>query len=253
MNTTLNINRLGLLFKRFFIENKQKELIFWGISIAVFTIMHQVGSVEMFTYIAGFIFAARLFSIFAYTPTGMHYLLIPATHTEKLIVNIVLSTIYFFTMILVTYIIGSVVGNLLGSMIFGLDKPINLDLFNDSISNAWNTGNHQDGIFNIFMSFALSQSIFLLGSIFFKRSAIAKTFLSIILVTMALGIIQLILFKLTFGTFHMNTNSFRFDLLGPNFINEIFPNYKMIGTILKYSLIPFFWLVTYFRLTEKQV
>ena len=252
MNTTLNINRLALLFKRFFVENKQRELIFWGITIAVFTIMHQVGSVEMFTYIAGFIFAARMFNIFSYTPTGMHYLLIPATHTEKLIVNIVLSTFYFFTMILITYVIGSVLGNLLGNMIFDWNKPLNFELFNDSISNAWSSDKH-NGVFHLFMSFALSQSIFLLGSIYFKRSAVAKTFLSIILVAIVLGIIQYFIYRITFGSMHMNHVSINFNLLNPIFVNEILPDYKIAGTIFKYALIPFFWLVTYFRLTEKQI
>ena len=58
MNTTLDINRLGLLLRRFFIENKQRELIFWGITVVVFTLMHLAGpqeksiSVEMFLYIS---------------------------------------------------------------------------------------------------------------------------------------------------------------------------------------------------------
>src|ERR1035437_198639 len=110
MNTTLDINRLGLLLKRYFIENKQRELTFWGISTVVFMIMHRTGSVEMFMYIAGFIFAARTFKIFNYTPSGMHYLLIPATHAEKLIINIILSTLYFFIMFVITYIIGTTIG-----------------------------------------------------------------------------------------------------------------------------------------------
>jgi len=55
MNTTLNINRIGLLLKRFFIENKQRELTFWGITIIIFMLMHQTESVAMFLYVTGFI------------------------------------------------------------------------------------------------------------------------------------------------------------------------------------------------------
>ena len=79
MNTTFSFNRLGLLIKRYFVENKQRELSFWGIVIVVFMIMHESTAIEMFFYISGFIFAARMFKIFSYTPGGMHYLLIPAT------------------------------------------------------------------------------------------------------------------------------------------------------------------------------
>ena len=103
MNKTLNINRLGLLLKRYFIENKQRELTFWGIATVVFMIMHQSQAVTMFLFIAGFIFASRTFKIFGFTPGGMHYLLIPATHLEKLVTNILLSTVYYFGMFLLTY------------------------------------------------------------------------------------------------------------------------------------------------------
>jgi len=251
MNTTLNFNRLGLLFQRFFIENRQRELTFWGIATVVFMIMHHGGSVEMFLYIAGFIFASQMFKVFNYTPGGMHYLLIPATHVEKLIVNIVLSTFYYFIMILITYIIGTIIGTLLGNLIFSWNNPINFQLFNDSISNAWNNQRYQhNGILEIFVTFALIQSIFMLGSIYFKGNAIGKTFLTIIALSLILGLLEMILFKFTFGSFHLDGQSFNLNLRTGE---DLFPGFEIIGTIIKYLLIPFFWLVSYFRLTEKQV
>lgn len=251
MNTTLNINRLGLLFQRFFIENKQAELTFWGISTVIFMVMQNVGSVEMFLYIAGFIFASRMFKVFNYTPGGMHYLLIPATHAEKLIVNIILSTIYYFIMIIITYIIGTIIGTFLGNMIFGWQNPINFQLFNDSISNSWNNQSYQhNGILEIFMTFALIQSIFMLGSIYFKGNAIGKTFLTFIALSLTLGLLEMILFRFTFGSFHLDGHSFNLNLRTSE---DLFPGFEIVGTIIKYSLIPFFWLVSYFRLTEKQV
>jgi len=251
MNTTFSFNRLGLLIKRYFIENKQRELSFWGIVIVVFMLMHESTAVEMFLYVTGFIFAARMFKIFSFTPGGMHYLLIPATHVEKLMTAILLSTVYYFIMILITYTVGSFLGTTLSNAIFSLNNTVNLDFFQmDAISKVWgHTEVHHKGFWGILCTFTLIQSVFLTGSLYFKRNAIGRTIMTFIILSIFLGIIELIIFKLTFGSFEMNGQSFNLSISG----NNLFPGFESATQYLKYLLIPFFWLVSYFRLTEKQV
>ena len=251
MNTTFSFNHLGLLIKRYFIENKQRELSFWGIVIVVFMIMHDSSTIEMFLYVTGFIFAARMFKVFSYTPGGMHYLLIPATHVEKLVTAILLSTVYYFIMILITYTIGSLLGTTLGNAIFNMNNPVSLDFFNmESISKVWgNTVVKHNGLLDIFCTFALIQSIFLMGSVYFKKNVIGRTIMSFIIISILLGIIEVIIFKLTFGTFNLREQSFNLSISGDN----LFPGFEAATKYLKYLMIPFFWLVSYFRLTEKQV
>lgn len=255
MNTTFSIDRLGLLLKRFFTENKQRELTFWGITTVVFLIFHLSGSIEksisvqMFLFISGFIFAARMFKVFNYTPGGMHYLLIPATHLEKLITAILLTTVYFFIMILITYIIGTVLGTTLGNMLWGTNNPLHFELLQSG--GNYSVLNHSDiTLLNTFIAFAGVQSVFMLGSIYFKGNAIGRTILVIIVISFALGLIEVLLLKVTFGTYHLNGQSF--NLTVPPGEN-LFPDLKIVVDILKYALIPFFWIVSYFRLTEKQV
>jgi len=262
MNTTLDINRLGLLFKRFFTENKQRELTFWGITIFVFTLMHIAGSrdqaisVQMFLYISGFIFAARTFKIFNFTPTGMHYLLIPATHFEKLTTAIILSTFYYFVMILITYTIGTVLGTTLGNLLFDLHNPIQFALFqssSDFVVNGAPIHNSGPGLLNIFIAFAGIQSVFMLGSIYFRGNAIGKTMLAIIALAIVLSIIELFLLRVTFGTYHLSGQMINFNV---NFSSDhMFGSQiaKGLASAFRYALIPFFWVVTYFRLTEKEV
>jgi len=264
MNTILDINRLGLLFKRYFTENKQRELTFWGITIFVFTLMHIAGSsrksisVEMFLFISGFIFAARTFKIFNFTPSGMHYLLIPATHFEKLTTAIILSTFYYFAMILVTYIIGNVLGTILGNLLFDLHNPIQFALFqapgyygtNPIYQTSYNPGTR---LLNLFVVFAGIQAVFMLGSIYFKGNSVGKTFLAIIAISIVFGLIELFLLRITFGTYHLNGQMINFNLnysSGHMLGSQIA---KVLGSTFKYALIPFFWVVTYFRLTEKEV
>jgi len=66
---------------------------------------------------------------------------------------------------------------------------------------------------------------------------------------MLLGIIEAFFFRMTFGSLNLNGQSFNLSLSGDN----LFPGFETATQVLKYMLIPFFWLVSYFRLTEKQV
>ncbi|MBV5280968.1 MAG: hypothetical protein JZU53_00900 [Paludibacter sp.] len=255
MNTTLDINRLGLLFRRFFIENKQRELTFWGITTVVFTLMHLAGSqeksisVEMFLYISGFIFAARTFKIFNYTPGGMHYLLIPATHLEKLTTAILLSTFYYFVMVLITYSLGTIFGTTIGNFFFESNNPIVFALFN-SIPDLYNNSHAPMSLLNKFILFAGIQSVFMLGSIYFKGNAVGKTFLAITAIAIVLGIIELLLLRITFGTYHIEGQMMNISIDSEHgFLSAL----DTVSTVFAYALIPFFWIVSYFRLKEKQV
>jgi len=255
MNTIFNINRLGLFLKRFFIENKQRELTFWGITTVVFLLMHLAGSrersfsVEFYLYISGFIFAARTFKVFNFTPGGMHYLLIPATHLEKLIAAILLSTFYFFIMILITYVLGTTLGTTIGNLFWGTNNPIQFDFFH-SVTNFSSLTQPDKTLLNPFLAFASIQSVFMLGSIYFKGNVIGKTILAIIAVSILLGLIEVLLLKVTFGTYSLREQSFNLNITSTD---QLFPGIEIMGKIIKYALIPFFWVVSYFRLSEKQV
>ena len=255
MNTTFNFDRLGLLIKRYFIENKNKELMYWGILTLVFCLNHQTDSARMIIYIMGFIFAAKLFKIFSYTPGGMHYLLIPATHLEKLVANILLSTVYFFGMILLTFSIGNIIGTNLINALFNQTNSISWDMF--SLSQTVSIGNNIPSAFGspfigMIFTFFIIQSVFLLGSIYFKRGGLGRTMLSIFGFFLLLVIIELFMFKVMFGSFSVTGNM----MASFNFTPENSPTIKIIGHVFKvmsYLLTPFLWVVTYFRLTEKQV
>ena len=252
MNTTFSFNRVWLLIKRFFVENKQHELSFWGSIFVIFMFFHQNVSVEIFLYIWGIIYAARMFKIFAYSPGGMHYLLIPATHLEKLVTTIFLSTFYFLIMFLITYSIGTLLGTELGNAIFGTHHDLSLSLFQMDTTNYnmnYNGISHT-GFLDFLLGFALTQSIFLLGSVYFRRNAIGKTFLTFIAIGFVIGLIELVIFRVSFGTYHLNGRSLDYSTTSGD---EVLANLKIILKTIKYLLIPFFWTITYFRLTEKQV
>ena len=90
----------------------------------------------------------------------------------------------------------------------------------------------------------------MLGSLYFKRNALSRTFLSLIIFAVVLGLIEVFLLGVTFGTYQLSGQSFKFTFdSGEN----LFSGFETAGNIVKYLLIPFLWVVSYFRLTEKQV
>lgn len=248
MNTTFNTNRFGLLLKRYFTENKQRELTFWGITIVVFMLMRDTSSVVTYLIIAGYFTAANSFRIFGHTPGAMHYLLIPATHTEKLVANILLNTLYFFAAFLITYLIGTFLGIQLDNLIFGHNKPLTFKLFTD-IADFNGNGKY---LWYVFYSFSLVQAIAITGSLYFKRSAAMKTILTIFILFFIFGLIEMLMLKITFGTYSLSRQSLNINM-GPHELSEIFSASEYIFKIIGLVLLPFLWIVSYFRLTEKQV
>jgi len=253
MNTTFSFNRLGLLLKRFFIENQNREMMFWGILTIVFTLVHQTDSLRMILYFTGFLFAARLFKVFSFAPGGMHYLLIPATHTEKLAANILLSTLYFFIMTMVTYSIGNLLGTTIVNQIFGTSNPVSWDLFHAEAMHNYGQVNvsSTNGFWDLLGSFATIQAIFMLGSLYFSRNAVGRTMLSLLGLGILLTIIQLSLIKIIFGTFSLTGDMGSMNIMLSN--SSIPDGIGMAFKIGGYLFIPFLWVVSYFRLTEKQV
>lgn len=249
MNTTFSFDRLGLLLKRFFVENSQKELTFWAISLVIFMLIQNPAGVGMFISISGFVFASRMFNSFGYTPGGMHYLLIPATHLEKLVTGIILSTFYFLVCILACYFVGGSIGTELGNLIFGTNNNIHYQLFENQ-SMLGSEYKSMPEMINMLVSFVIIQSVFLLGSVYFKKNIIGKTMLTIIGLGIIIAILEVILFKLNFDSTSLLSQNINIQLFDTE---SMFPGSDIAGQIIKYATAPFFWVVSYFRLTEKEV
>ena len=255
MNTTFSFNRLVLMLKRFFIENRNKEIMSWGILILVFTLVHNSANAKILLYIMGFILAAKQLKSFAYTPGGMHYFLIPSTHLEKLVTSILLSTVYFFTMFILTYSIGNVIGTNLYNLVFTQSTQVTWDFFNatdiQKFGGSFDFLPGGNAFLEMIVNFLIIQSTFMLGSIYFKRGALGKTMLSILAFYFVIGLIELFLLKVIFVdlTTLRGMNSFSFMTESSSILKIIANGFK----IFCYLLIPYFWTVTYFRLTEKQV
>ncbi|MDD4821786.1 MAG: hypothetical protein PHI48_04430 [Bacteroidales bacterium] len=254
MKPIFNINRLGMLLKRFFLENRQRELTFWGVATLLFAWfpfsgIDRTSIALIIILISGSLFTSRMFKIFNYTSGGMHYLLIPATHLEKLITAILLSTVYFVAMIVITHVVGRTVGTTISNFIYGMQDPICFELIQSTSEYSFQK---QTGmtLFNTVFLFTAFQSVFLLGSIYFKGNVFGKTTLVIIVA----AILLFYFFNILLVEMIMKSSeSHQSRIAAIDLITKLFSPDNIVFILFKYAFIPFFWLVSYFRLTEKQV
>jgi len=269
MKTNLfNFRRVGLLFQRYFIERFRTELIYWCIMAIVFMFLrNNLSAMTALIFIAGVFYAARFFKEIHHSGNGVAYFMIPATQLEKLTVAIVMTTLYYFAMMIVVYVIGNLSGTFLGNMLAtmdflpnalihqsslqwklfdesGLIPLVTFDFTNSDIENVRITG-------RLFTTFLLNQSLFLFGSIYFKRSQAFKTFSATILICILLAILIQIEARLILGDVYFSganmaiTQKTELAIWLRKFVDA--------AKIIFFLLPLYFWIVSYFRLTEKQV
>jgi hypothetical protein len=266
MNTLFNFNRAGLLIRRYFIERFHTELIYWGImAIVCMFFRNSLPAVGGLLLVAGAFFAARFFREIHSPANGMNYFMIPATQLEKLTVSIGIIVVYYFGMFLFTYVIGNLIGTGLNMLLAEVDASSSaLNLFHPT-ELKWQLfevskhggmelklfhGSADDSpfIWLFFQAFLVIQSIFMLGGIYFKRNQTLKTIFTITVV----GFVFLMLLILGLGLIGWE------NLHGINGMNHehflhVWKVFKIITKVFLYSLVPFLWITSYFRLTEKEV
>jgi len=256
MKTNLfNFKRVGLLFQRYFIERFRTELIYWGIMAIVFMFLrNNTSAMSGLIIVAGVFYAARFIKEIHHSANGIAYYMIPATQLEKMTVAIAMTSFYYFVMMIIVYVIGNLAGTFLGNTLAGMDFLPN-GLFHHS-SLQWTlfgetnsklpfemTGAKNQFIVTFFTTFLMVQSLFLLGGIYFKNKQVSKTFFSVLIIQLLLAILIFAEIRLILGdNLHiteMNTKNLNFS--------------PIISDILRILFLLFFWVVSYFRLTEKQV
>jgi len=248
--SAFNFNRIGLLFQRYFYENFISELIYWGVVAIVFMyVRNHFPSLVLFILITGAIYAARYFRETHSPKNGIAYFMIPATQLEKLFVAIVMTSMYYFLMMIIAFIIGNFLGSLLNNMLASINHlyfikhtPLSWEFFNVNFVPGGIYTFRVNYLVILFVLLLFTESIFLLGSIYFKKNNFFLTFLT--------GAVTFILLCFLFYF------TAKMGFVSPKSPVQNILFGKIVSYVIQlfiFFLIPFFWIVTYFRLTEKQV
>ncbi|HLP05670.1 MAG TPA: hypothetical protein VK152_09600 [Paludibacter sp.] len=248
------LSNVILQVRRYFWENLNSELSFWAIITLLFTILDQRDFVIAVLFLSGVYKTARISKEIRSNKKNIRYFLLPISHAEKAGAFFLLNTVYHFIMTITAYCIGNLLVTFTYHQILHLQVPVNWDLFQKTISIDTN-GVYQlkteNAFWGILMFFALSQSVFALGTLYFKRFAVTKTFFSVVLILGILLFTQVVLFKTLWSVKHLENALYPSLLMInnstlPAFVNTIVVSGSCVA-------LPFLWITSYFRLSEKQV
>lgn len=251
--TIFNINRVKLLLTRQLRLNSSTILIGFGAVVGVITFILSMRvvfesnplSMAGFTglalpifFVGGYIFTSTIFSELRTAHRGYLYLTLPASALEKLVVAWFISSIlYVIASIVAFYVI-----NLLLILVGFLTNSQPVPLFN--FIDTW--------MLKMFAIYIVTQSVFLLGAIYFRGVNFLKTLLALFVINLVIAIFSSILTRFIvfpgFGNLQFS-NNMPDGIEG--FLGDVFvPTVKIL---FWYITAPFFLVVSYYRLKERQV
>jgi hypothetical protein len=290
MNNTFDFKRFSLLVKRQWVENKKLFLMASVILVGLGIIFYAMnmswvdGGIrnfqkELFSFglfVSGTIFTNYVFRDFYDKNSSTNFLLIPASHFEKLLnglfyVFIFFPIVYFAFFGIVDLCFVKIGNSIIMSQVElpkvgGVYDLLNYTLYEKivvfntfSIEKMAERNYESLSDLLIVLSFwAITQAITILGSMFFERWALIKTGFSVFAIALIIGLFFNLIVKLSYGDLEaelqkleLQNNSIDgyYSLVSP--ISTFFSD--VVKIIVKYVATPILLLIAYFKLKEKQV
>jgi len=269
MNHSFSFNRWLLLVKQHWAENKKRYLLailaLAGMLVMWFFFVFLIdknspmsGEIQRNTYfflllVIGCFYASQFFKEFNDKSSAIHYLMIPASTLEKFLCGFFYTVIIFFCVsIAVFYLADGIMVGLANAF-----HPAYEGGAKAKVINIWNEPGEFENVYYIFLVFFAIQAAFFLGSLYFEKYSFIKTVISLFAFFLTITFLIQILNDtfLPNGDFHDGLGTYR--VMPKNGEDVLIQLPEVINTITKYLMLfgfaPFFWIVTYFRLKEKQV
>ena len=269
MNNEFSFERLIGLIRKQWIENKKFYTLgslallgMMGICITLFWVLmdgdhwREQTAYEIYLIglmLCGSIYGSISFATLGNKEKGQYWLSFPASVTEKMIVTIFYTTIVFFLVYTSCFLLCKWAAELYMVAYIKTHAGASLQEMN------WEQHFGEAYKYFIWGYFCL-QSLFILGSVYFKQFAFIKT---VIFVTLIGGALSFLIAKMAMGmfsqfNFYWNNLELREFHDPENY--GVYKSYalgstlsKVLGYLLTYSWVPLFWVITWFRLKEKEI
>jgi hypothetical protein len=269
MNSAFSFERLFGLIRKQWIENKKfytlgslALLAMMAISIYLFWILmdgeHWREQTAYQIYLIGLVLCGSIYGSISFATLGnkekgQYLLSFPASVTEKMIVTIFYTTIVFFLVYTSCFLLCKLGAELYIVSYVKIHEGAYLQ------EMKWED-NFGEAFKYIIWGYFCLQSLFILGSVYFKQFAYIKT---IIFVTLIGGALSFLIAKMAMGmfsqfNFYWNNLELREFHDPENY--GVYKSYalgstlsKVLGYLLTYSWVPLFWVITWFRLKEKEI
>jgi hypothetical protein len=282
MNQAFNMERWLLLIAKHWSENRKKYslgllaitgiMLIWFLFNILMEHNHPMDEgVQLATYffglfVVGCLYASTLFSDLASKSKGINYLALPASQFEKTLCALLYGVVLFFAVYTLVYYVADIimvkVANGIAYTYWQKYHAAGEIFTPEKIKNVFTGGDQAHGgkvnpFFIILLVYFAVQSAYLLGSVYFARFSFIKT-------TVALLVI--ILFFIVFigkvmdsfmphGNYFDGLTSYRLSAEADDEKIIRLPEWINRGGsfLLKYAFAPVFWIVTYYRVKEKEI
>lgn len=246
-NKNFSIKRLLWMIRKDLFDNLKFVLIGYGSIIGLFLFIffitaynHNIETTDLIKFygiglfLSGIFISGMAFSDFRSKEKTISYLTLPASLLEKFLSMLLLSTIGFIISFTVIFFIFNGLAIAAGLAFFDLDVGF-VNLFTED------TG-------DVILAYIIAQSLFLVGAATFRKVPLFFTLFSLFLVGVVtatyFGILTYSLFNEFKGSSSSGNMSFKFE------DDTIMKYFKYL---MYYATAPVFWVVTYFKLKEKEV
>ncbi len=280
MNQTFELSRWGKLVTLHWVENRKRYLLaipaIAGLMLAwdsFVLIMDKSNPMETFyqymtfywgLYFVGCLYASMIFSQLGNQAQGIGYLGVPASHFEKLLCALLFSVVLFFLMYtLIFYLVDIPMVEVARHVIEKDHHRLMFNGYSASPLHVYNVFTGESGPIpdrekHIFLlAFFAIQSMYVLGSVYFPRYSFIKTTVVVLLLIFGYMILEIKILGSTLPT------GWNVNLLMEWWEVSARPHERIvslapwavgtIGFFVKFSLPLLIWVITYFRLKEKEV
>ncbi len=268
MLKNFSFQRLYLLFRKQWLENSRfyglASLALLGVMAIVFVVFwimmggphyHEGQTMVIYfvgLYLLGSLYASTAFQALDEKEKGQYLLSLPATHAEKLVTVIVFTTVFFFLVYTACFLLVKWLA------VAYVHYRMQHESFVHFQALAWDKNDRQ--IFSyLLIGFFSLQSLFLLGSVYFRKYAYVKTILAAICfsgiyIFLVVKSIQFFVpagyhfegYRVVQSQVPEGEGYYRAYGFGKDFL------YSLVF-IAKWLWIPVFWTAAWFRLKEKEI
>jgi len=273
MNQIFDFNRFSLLVVKHWADNKKRYLLsvlaYMGLLVGWYTFTMLVDSrfpmnqgLQMVTFFftlftVGSFYASQYFRELGSRSRGINFLLVPASTFEKVLCGLLYTVVLFFAVFTVAFYLIDILMVWIGQN-FVSDVPYPAD--QRGILNVFDAARvhvNPETTINILWLYFSLQSIFLLGSVYFEKYSFIKTII-------AGFVLFFILFCVVYVSYDMMPKGDYANGILTSYIIRTkgkedhlvqLPNWfgQLLYYLFMYGIAPFLYIVTYFRLKEKQV
>lgn len=273
MNQFFSFKRFSLLVLKHWADNKKRYglsvLAFIGLLIAWFVFMMLVDfdkpmseGLQQVVYLlslfaVGTFYASQYFRDLGSRSKGINFLLVPASAFEKFLCSLLYSAILFIIVFTAAFYVADILMVTVSNSISATDDAaVKATVINPF--EVTRIGFDADSSVNFLLIFFSVQSAFLLGSVFFEKYSFIKTIITGFIACFILFCLTYVFFEhlLPEGEYPDEfLTAYRVYIDGVNDRLVELPKWveQVFQFLLLYAIAPFLWLVTYYRLKEKQV